>query len=135
MEYQPPQPPQSYNPSSSGSSGSHKTGMGLEPNIAAALSYVCGWVTGLVFYLMEKENNFVRFHAMQSIVTFGGLTALSIALNLVTNIPGLGLLWWIGTPVLSIVGFVLWIICLLKAYQGERFHVPIAGDIAEKNVH
>lgn len=132
MEYQPPQPPQSYIPSSSGT-GSQKTSMGLEPNIAAALSYLCGWVTGLIFYLIEKENNFVRFHAMQSIVAFGGLTVLSFALNIVDQIPGLGILWWLGTPILSILGLVVWVICLLKAYQGERFKLPIAGDIAEKN--
>jgi uncharacterized membrane protein len=130
MEYQPPQPPQSYTPSSG--TGPQKTSMGLEPNIAAALSYLCGWVTGLIFYLMEKDNAFVRFHAMQSLVAFGGLTVLSFALNIVDQIPGLGVLWWIGTPILSLVGLVTWVICLLKAYQGERFKLPIAGDIAEK---
>jgi uncharacterized membrane protein len=132
MEYQPPQPPQSYTPSSSGT-GPQKTSMGLEPNVAAALSYLCGWVTGLVFYLVEKENSFVRFHAMQSIVAFGGLTVLHFALGIVDQIPGLSILWWIGTPILSILGLVMWVICLLKAYQGERFKLPIAGDIAEKH--
>jgi uncharacterized membrane protein len=131
-QYQPPQPPQEF-PSSS--VPPQKTSMGMEPNMAAALSYLCGWVTGLIFFLMEKENNFVRFHAMQSIVTFGGLTVLSIALSIIgmLPVPGTGILSFLGHILIGIVGFVAWILLILKAYQGERFHLPVVGDIAEKN--
>jgi len=113
-----------------------KTGMGMDPKLAAALSYLCGWLTGLVFFLMEKENNYVRFHAMQSLITFGGLTVLSIALSILgmLPIPGFGFLTWGVQVLLMIVGFVAWIVLLLKAYQGERFHLPVVGEIAEKNV-
>jgi len=123
-------------PKSSTPSAPQKTSMGMEPNMAAALSYLCGWLTGLVFYLMEKESNFVRFHAMQSILTFGGLTVSSIALSIIgmLPIPGTGFLSFGGHIIVWIAGFVAWVFCLLKAYQGERFHLPIVGEIAEKNV-
>jgi uncharacterized membrane protein len=124
MENQPPQ----LNPEPS-SLPPQKTGMGMEPNLAAALSYVCGWITGLVFFLMEKENSFVRFHAMQSIIVSGALTVLWIGLSVLP----LGFLYWFIAPLLSLVGFVLWILLIIKAYQGQRFHLPVAGDIAEKN--
>ena len=99
----------------------------LEPNVAGLLCYLVGWITGLIFILIEKENKFVRFHAMQSIVVFGAWNVLAIIL---WWIPFVG--WILGT-VLSLLGLVLWIILMVKAYQGERFKLPIAGDIAEKN--
>lgn len=102
----------------------------LEPNVAGLLCYLAGWITGLVFILIEKENKFVRFHAMQSIVTFGALTVLWIVFGILWFIPVVGaLLSAIGW----ILGVVLWILLMVKAYQGERFKLPIAGDIAEKN--
>ena len=104
-----------------------KTSTGMQPNVAALLSYLLGWITGLIFYLIEKENKFVRFHAFQSIVVSGALTALSIVLMLV---PVIG---WALIPVVNIVGLILWIICMIKGYQGEKFKLPIAGDLAEKN--
>jgi len=104
-----------------------KTSTGMQVNVAALLSYVLGWVTGLIFYLIEKDNKFVRFHAMQSIVTFGGLNVLIMVLIF---IPVLG---WIVMPIVSILQFILWILLMVKAYQGEMFKLPIAGDIAEKN--
>ena len=105
-----------------------KTGMGLEPNLAGLLCYVLGWVSGLVFFIMEKENQLVRFHAMQSIVVFGALTVVSIIL---TFIPIVG---WILNILLRILGFVLWIMLMIKAYQGQMYKLPWAGDFAEKQV-
>ena len=103
-----------------------KTSTGLQPNVAALLCYVLGWITGLVFFLIEKENKFVRFHAFQSMVVFGSLTVLSIVLAI--TVVGLVLV-----PVISVIELVLWIILLIKAYQGEKFKLPVAGDMAEKN--
>lgn len=112
-----------------------QTSTGLEPNLAAALSYLCGWVTGLIFFLMEKENSFVRFHAMQSIMVSAGFTVLFIACAVLSNIPVIGWLFWIiGYPVVGIASFIAWILLMIKAYQGERFHFPVVGDMAEKNV-
>jgi uncharacterized membrane protein len=104
-----------------------KTSTGMEANVAALLCYVLGLVTGLIFYLIEKENKFVRFHAMQSMVVFGGLFVISVVAGV---IPGLGL---IISPIIFILQFILWIVLMVKAYQGEKFKLPVAGDIAEKN--
>lgn len=104
-----------------------KTSIGMQANAAALLSYALGWVTGLIFYLIEKENQFVRFHAFQSIVVFGVLTAAHIVLM---AIPVFG---WLLLPVLYILQVVLWIVLMIKAYQGEKIKLPVAGDMAEKN--
>ncbi len=104
-----------------------KTSTGMQANVAALLSYLLGFVTGIIFYLIEKDNKFVRFHAMQSIVTFGALFILGFVFAV---IPVIG---WSLMPVLWIVEVVLWILLMIKAYQGELFKLPVAGDIAEKN--
>jgi len=103
------------------------TDTGIKPNIAALLAYVVGFITGLIFILIEKKNKFVRFHAMQSIVVFGGFFVLQWILPF---IPVLGIL---ASGLLSILAVVLWIVLMVKAYQGEMFKLPVAGDIAEKN--
>ncbi len=104
-----------------------KTSTGMQPNVAGLLCYILGIITGLVFYLIEKENKFVRFHAMQSIVTFGALFVVGIVLAM---IPVIG---WALMPVLWVLELVLWIVLMLKAYQGHLFKLPVVGDIAEKN--
>jgi len=103
-----------------------KTTMGLEPNVAGLLCYVLGWVTGLIFFILEKENQFVRFHAMQSIIVFGAVTIASFILGW---IPFIG--WALGY-ILWVLGFILWIILMIKAYQGQRYKLPWAGNFAEK---
>jgi uncharacterized membrane protein len=106
-----------------------KTASGLDANVAAALSYALGWLTGLGFLLTEQENRFVRFHAMQSTIIFGVLSALCILLQ---AIPLLGIL--IVVFIIVPVSAILWLILMFKAYQGERFKFPIAGDIAEQRI-
>ena len=108
--------------------GTEKTGMGMEQNVAGLLCYLVGWVTGLVFFLMEKENKFVRFHAMQSIVVFGGLTVASLILGI---IPVIG---WIVSWLIGIVALVLWILLMVKAYQNQMYKLPWVGDFAEKHI-
>lgn len=105
-----------------------KTSTGLEANVAGLLCYVLGWITGLLFILIEKENKFVRFHAMQSIIVFGAITVASIIFNL---IPFIG--WFLGV-LLSILALALWIILMVKAYQGDKYKLPWAGDLAERQV-
>jgi uncharacterized membrane protein len=105
-----------------------KTSSGMDQNVAGLLCYVAGWITGLIFFLIEKENRFVRFHAMQSIITFGGLTVLSIALGM---IPFVNL---VLLPILGILQLILWIVLMVKAYQGQLFKLPLIGDMAEKNI-
>jgi uncharacterized membrane protein len=99
------------------------SGTGLPRNTAAALTYVLWWLTGIIFLLIEKDK-FVRFHAMQSIITFGGLTILMF-------VPIIG---WMLSPLLWIAGFILWLILIFKAYQGEEFKLPFIGDFAQKQV-
>jgi len=105
-----------------------KCSNGLQANVAALLSYLVGPITGIIFYVIEKDNKFVRFHAMQSIITFGFLFVLNVIL---TVIPGIG---WMLMPIVGIIALILWIVLMLKAYQGENFKLPIVGDIAEKQI-
>ena len=103
------------------------TSTGMQPNLAALLSYLVGPITGIIFYLIEKENKFVRFHAMQSIIAFGFLWVLNAVLVV---IPVIG---WAIMPIVGVVSLILWIFLMVKAYQGDYFKLPIVGDIAEKN--
>ncbi len=103
-----------------------KSSTGLAENVAGLLCYVLGWVSGLVFVLIEQENKFVRFHAMQSIYVFGALTIAGIILGWIPFIGGV--LGWL----ISVLGFILWIILMIRAYQGVRFKLPWAGNLAEK---
>ena len=105
-----------------------KTSTGMNQNVAGLLCYLAGWITGLIFFLNEKENRFVRFHAMQSIITFGSLTVLFMVIGFM---PFVNL---ILVPILAILQVILWIILMVKAYQGELFKLPIIGEIAEKNI-
>ena len=105
-----------------------KTSTGMNQNVAGLLCYLAGWITGLIFFLIEKENRFVRFHAMQSIITFGSLTVLFMILGF---IPFVG---WMLMPILAILQLVLWIVLMVKAYQGQLFKLPMIGDMAEKNI-
>jgi uncharacterized membrane protein len=106
-----------------------RTASGLDANVAGAVAYAFGWITGLAFLLMERENRFVRFHAMQSTIVFA---ALSFAWFLCFSVPFLG--WLISLFVIPPVSAVLWLLLMFKAYQGEHFKLPIVGDMAERNI-
>jgi uncharacterized membrane protein len=101
---------------------SKKSTFGLEKNIAAAGTYLLIWVSGIAFFLAEKEDSDIRFHASQSIIFFGALTVLSM-------IPVVG---WALSPFLFLVGLIGWIVLLVKTYQGEKPRLPIVADWAEK---
>jgi len=106
-----------------------KSSTGLDENVAGLLCYVLGWISGLVFVLLEQESKFVRFHAMQSIYVFGPLTVASIILGWIPVVGGVfaGLIW--------LLGLVLWIVLMIKAYQGTQFKIKWAGDYAERWVN
>jgi uncharacterized membrane protein len=95
---------------------------GLKKNTAGALAYVLGPITGVIFLVLEKDP-FVRFHAMQSIVVLGGLWLLSWVLPFTIVLLVL-------SPIVGILSFVLWLICIYKAWQGEEWEVPVLGKIA-----
>ncbi len=109
----------------------------MAENVAGLLCYALGWVTGLIFYFVDKRP-FVRFHAAQSIVVFGGLHIIYFVFGALFGVSffmgglaGFSLVW-VVYRLLDIAIFVLWIMLMVKAYQGKRFRVPLAADIAEK---
>ena len=113
---------------------------GLADNVAGALCYVLGWLTGIIFLVIDKRHS-VRFHAAQSIVVFGGLFVLYwiVGAMFATSIAfgSIGLGWTFGYTifmVLRLLFFVLWLFLMFKAYQGEQFRVPIAANIADSLV-
>lgn len=105
---------------------------GIAENVAGLLCYVLGWITGIIFLLIDKRP-FVKFHAAQSIVVFGALTVLRIGLWMMIGFGGfVGFgLWAIMSLLLVLLGVVLWILLMVKAYQHELFKLPIAAGIAE----
>ena len=112
---------------------------GIEPNVAAALSYILWLITGLFFLVLERDNRFVRFHAAQSIVVSVFLIILYVGVSILTGIlafiPVLGwLLVLVLTIGLSVGTFVLWLLLMWRAYQGEEWEVPVAGEMARKLV-
>jgi uncharacterized membrane protein len=105
---------------------------GIQENVAGLLCYVLGWVTGIIFLLIDKRP-WVKFHAAQSIVVFGGLMILRIALGFMHAFGGLvswGFFGFVGL-LLGLLTFVMWILLMIKAYQHQTFRVPIAADIAD----
>lgn len=100
----------------------------LAPNIAAMLTYVLGFITGIIFIIIEKENKFVRFHAMQSIIISASLLILSIVLGFV---PIIG---WLISLLITPFTFVLWVVLIYKAYNNEWFELPVIGKIAREQV-
>lgn len=97
-------------------------------NLMGAAAYLLGFVTGIIFLLVEKESRFVRFHAMQSTILFGVIFVANLVLGF---IPILG--WLVGL-LLTFGSFILWIVCMWKAFQGEMYKVPYVGDMAAKQL-
>jgi len=110
----------------------NKSSTGLASNIGGLLSYVLGWITGLIFFLIEEKDEFVRFHAMQSIVFFGAITVIQIVLGLFQLIPGIGILFTVLMSLVGLLAFVMWIVLMVKAYQGVLYRLPVAGELAER---
>jgi uncharacterized membrane protein len=98
------------------------TSVGIEENVEGALCYLLGFITGIIFYMIEKDSDFVRFHAAQSTIVFLGLFIVPQIL-----IPFLPFI----APLFSALGFIVWIVMMYKAYSGERYKLPVIGDMAE----
>jgi uncharacterized membrane protein len=109
------------------SSPKAKTASGLDENVAGALAYLLGPLTGIFFLLTEKENKFVRFHAMQSTILFIGLFVLSVLLVVTLVAAPLIPVIWLGE-------FVLWIFLMFKAYTGVMFKLPWVGEFADQQL-
>ena len=102
---------------------------GLQENIASLLCYVLGWVSGIVFLILEPNNKTIKFHAIQSIIVFGAITIAHVILDW---IPFVG--WFVFTPILWLIWLISLIVLIVKAYQGGTWHYPIAGNMADKYV-
>jgi uncharacterized membrane protein len=122
---------------------------GLQPNVLAALAYVLGLLTGLVVYLLEPDDEFVRFHAAQSMVVSVMLVGVSIVFTVVQTAmfsvgfldPAGFVLWSLLSLVFTLVGLVLWLASLaawiyliVRAYQGSTPRVPVAAGFADRLV-
>jgi len=121
----PPPPGQPYPPGYAQPSQS-----GMQPNVAGLLCYAIGWLTGIIFYFIDKRP-FVRFHAMQSILLFAGLTILNVFVRLIlVSMLDLWSLLYAITRFFSLLTGVLWLLMMYKAYKGEWFKLPVIGDTA-----
>ena len=112
---------------------------GMSANVAGLLSYVAGWITGIVFVVLEKKSTFVKFHAWQSIMTFGVLTVAQIvvagiltAIGFAAFSPGLILFASVISTIIWILTVILWIVLMIMAGTGKMWKVPLAGNWAEK---
>lgn len=104
----------------------NKTSTGLAENVASLITYVAGFVSGIILLILEKENKVVRFHAIQSIA----LTVSYFILNFVFDyVPFIG---WLLNVLLYPAALVLWIVCMVQAYQGRKFKIPVLGDLADQ---
>ena len=106
-----------------------RSSTGLDANMAAALAYLAGFITGIVLLIIEKESRFVRFHAMQSTVVFVAVLIISVVIN---SIPILGAFLYAFLLFPAVV--IIWLVLMFKAYNRETFKLPLAGDFAEKQI-
>lgn len=102
----------------------------LEPNAEAALSYMLGALTGIPVLLLEKENQFVRFHAMQSVVFTIGLVILGVINGVMLSIPILNILWGIGIAFVYLGIVIVWLMLMWRAYNHQEWELPYLGKIA-----
>lgn len=122
-----------------------KSSTGLDENVAALLSYVFTWLSGLIFFLIEKESRLVRFHAMQAILLGGSALVIGIVLwvawvillIIVAQVSDvlvmlLNLIFMLLMAAFYIGLLIAWIMCMIKAYGKQYFKLPVIGNMAEK---
>lgn len=123
------------------------TGTGLDSNVAGALAYLFGALTGIIFYFLEPEDEFVRFHAAQSIVLSVTLFALSIGTTFVSILVSIissasieasfagalvSLVFFLAWLVIGLGAFALWVFLMLRAYQGKKTRIPVVARFADR---
>ena len=128
----PPPPPAGQRPPAASQSST-----GLDPKLAGLLCYILGIVTGLIFFLIEKSNNVVRFHAAQSILFSGSVIVLWILIVILQFVilsisMTLGSIFSLLTMLLGLAVFVLWVVLLIKGYSGQKWKLPVIGDMADR---
>jgi uncharacterized membrane protein len=115
------------------------TSTGLSPRTAAALSYGAWWITGLIFWFLEREDRFVRFHAAQAIAAFGIIAVLIGAFGVLAAaslsfLPSAFLLFLWAAVVTWVAGVALWVVAMWKAANGDAWRIPFAADLADRLV-
>ncbi len=105
---------------------SSNAGSQANPKLIAAVAYFGGLITGAVILVVEKQDRFVRFHAMQSVVVFVAVLVLHLVL---AGLPLLGVVLYL--PFLIVV-IALWVMLMVKAWRGETYKLPYLGDLAEQ---
>lgn len=131
--------PPNFESSSTASAGSTgKSSTGLDANVAALLAYLFSWVSGLIFVVVEKESRFVRFHAMQSVLLGAAALLCFFGLGVITSMMAfvsvtLAAIFSMLGSLIGLAFLAITIICMVKAYQGQQFRLPIIGDLAAKN--
>ncbi len=109
---------------------------GMTDNVAGMLAYVT-IIPAIIFLVMAPYNRskFIRFHSFQCIFFAIAWTALWIVLSFIAHIPFLGWLTILIWPLIGLAGFIIWIVLLLKANQGQMWKLPFIGDMAEKQAN
>lgn len=117
------------------------TSIGMPPHVAAGVSYILMWLTGLIFFLSEKQNKFVRFHAMQAILLGGAVFVLYVVYSFLmagavvaagaagAGVSGVFAFFYFF---IALGFFALWAFCLIMAFTGKWFKIPLIGDMAMK---
>ena len=108
------------------------TTTGIDHKVAGLLTYLVGWISGLIFYLVEKEHREVRFHAAQSILVSIGLIGLYIVLSILQMIPVLGLLFFAVAIGVGLASLALWIYLMIQGYNLNHVRLPVVGKMAEQ---
>jgi uncharacterized membrane protein len=98
---------------------------GLQENVAGMLCYAGWWVTGILFLVLEPNNKNIKFHAWQSILSFGAFFIVALILSVIPGIWFIGLILWIA-------GVILWIYLMYSTYQGRKIVLPVVGQIAQR---
>ena len=105
-------------------------------NLVAALSYLAFFITGIVVLYAERDDKFIRFHAMQSTAVFGGLFLINLVISIVFgSFSFLGIVLNLFNNLIWLLWIIIWISSMVRAYRGQVFKWPIAGNFAEKQVN
>ncbi len=97
------------------------------------LTYLLGWLTGLIFLGTEKNDENIRWHAANSVGIFGAASIAFVILNILSRIPFLGIIFVIVGWLLGVATFIVWIMCMINAGNGSKFKLPFLTEFAEKN--
>ena len=121
-----------------GASAYDPTSTGLNARTEALISYALWWFSGLIFFLIERKNRFVRFHAAQSFVFFGSVSVILAVLHFISIIPILGFFLSLplafATTIISILAIIVWLFMMFQAYRGVTIRLPIVSGYADSLV-